>query len=247
MTDTRHTHRAPALPAEPPTAVPDVPPTHAAPPAAPGTAPDGRARLAVAQTPVHLPHDAADHTPGRAPEQVPGGTPAGPDRPAAGAAPAEHVRPAHDRPAHGAAPAHDVAARSTDAAAAPAGAMTKADPGPQAGAHTATHAGAHGAARPTPGGWLDRQRVEVIAAEWGAVQAGFVDDPAGAVTRADDLIGRTADQVAEAVAQRRAALRPMVDAAAKGSGGSGTGAGSTEELRLAMRDFRSVLDRLIAS
>ncbi|MFD9130654.1 hypothetical protein [Kitasatospora sp. NPDC059571] len=90
------------------------------------------------------------------------------------------------------------------------------------------------------GGWLEPHRVEVLAAEWSAVQAGFVDDPAGAVEQADELVGRVADLVADAVRARREGLH-----AGQGSP-AGTRSG-TEELRLALRDYRSVLDRLLAS
>jgi hypothetical protein len=90
------------------------------------------------------------------------------------------------------------------------------------------------------GGFLEPQRVEVLSAEWSAVQAGFVDDPAGAVEQADELVARAADLVAEAVRRRREGLRAGQEPAA----GHGTG---TEELRLALRDYRSVLDRLLAS
>jgi hypothetical protein len=90
------------------------------------------------------------------------------------------------------------------------------------------------------GSWLEPQRVEVLSAEWSAVQAGFVDDPAGAVEQADALVARAADLVTEAVRRRREGLRAGQD----GPAGRPTG---TEELRLALRDYRSVLDRLLAS
>ncbi|MEW1908726.1 hypothetical protein AB0442_09735 [Kitasatospora sp. NPDC085895] len=90
------------------------------------------------------------------------------------------------------------------------------------------------------GGWLDRQQVATVSAEWEAVQAGFVDDPADAVRRADELVARAADLVAEAVRRRREGLHTE----------PGTPAGpdaGTERLRLALRDYRGVLDRLLAS
>ncbi|MEV8093167.1 hypothetical protein [Kitasatospora sp. NPDC085879] len=90
------------------------------------------------------------------------------------------------------------------------------------------------------GGWLDPRQVATVSAEWDAVQAGFVDDPAEAVRQADELVARAAELVAEAVRRRREGLHTE----------PGTPAGpdaGTEELRLALRDYRGVLDRLLAS
>ncbi|WP_405010173.1 hypothetical protein [Kitasatospora sp. NBC_01539] len=90
------------------------------------------------------------------------------------------------------------------------------------------------------GGWLDPERVDVMSAEWEAVQSGFVDDPAGAVERADALVAKVADLVTEAVRRRRESLHAEE--------GAPVGTGSdTEELRLALRDYRTVLDRLLAA
>ncbi|WP_052391249.1 hypothetical protein [Streptomyces sp. NRRL B-24484] len=98
---------------------------------------------------------------------------------------------------------------------------------------------------PSPAGdgfgrWLDRQQVATVSAEWEAVQAGFVDDPADAVRRADALVARAADLVAEAVRRRREGLHTEPGTPAAPDAG-------TEELRLALRDYRGVLDRLLAS
>ncbi|WP_431682462.1 hypothetical protein [Kitasatospora sp. KL5] len=111
---------------------------------------------------------------------------------------------------------------------------------PRANASAADLAAPAAQAREALGNWLDPQQVETVSAEWEAVQAGFVDDPAEAVRRADELVERAADLVAEAVRRRREGLR------AEPGSPAGTRTG-TEELRLALRDYRTVLDRLLAS
>ncbi|MFJ9950371.1 hypothetical protein [Kitasatospora sp. NPDC091207] len=89
------------------------------------------------------------------------------------------------------------------------------------------------------GPWLDAQAVQEARADWERAQIAFVDDPAGSVAAADGLVGRTADLIAEAVRRRLEDLRegcrtPDQEAGAR-----------TEQLRLAMRDYRTVLDRLL--
>ncbi|WP_329500957.1 hypothetical protein [Kitasatospora herbaricolor] len=91
-----------------------------------------------------------------------------------------------------------------------------------------------------PGLWLETAQVQRLSAQWRAVQTGFVDDPRAAVEQADDLVGKAADLLAESVGENRRRLR--------GAGGPTEDSGiPTEELRLAMREYRTLLDRLLAS
>ncbi|WP_413809843.1 hypothetical protein [Streptomyces sp. OE57] len=69
--------------------------------------------------------------------------------------------------------------------------------------------------------------------------SGFVDSPRGAVEEADALLVEVAARLTDLLAERRATLRAAWhedDAASS----------ETEELRLAMRGYRNVLERLIS-
>ncbi|WP_051966287.1 hypothetical protein [Kitasatospora mediocidica] len=96
-----------------------------------------------------------------------------------------------------------------------------------------------------PAGWLDPEQVDRFRAQWHSIQAGFVDDPRQAVEQADALVAKSAELVAEAVAERRRRL----------GGGDGVDGGAavdesgarTEHLRLALRQYRTLLERLLAA
>ncbi|MCX5207962.1 hypothetical protein OG689_01275 [Kitasatospora sp. NBC_00240] len=91
-----------------------------------------------------------------------------------------------------------------------------------------------------PGPWLETAQVQRLSAQWRAVQTGFVDDPRAAVEQADALVGKAADLLAESVGENRRRLR--------GAGEQTEDSGiPTEELRLAMREYHTLLDRLLAS
>ncbi|GAA0980168.1 hypothetical protein [Streptomyces rhizosphaericus] len=69
--------------------------------------------------------------------------------------------------------------------------------------------------------------------------SGFVDSPRGAVEEADALLVEVANRLTDLLAERRATLRAAwheEDAVSS----------ETEELRLAMRGYRNVLERLIS-
>ncbi|MFJ9516647.1 hypothetical protein ACIRPK_00010 [Kitasatospora sp. NPDC101801] len=106
--------------------------------------------------------------------------------------------------------------------------------------------GTHGGARPVGaeavvGPWLGQKEVQGVREEWTGVQADFVDDPARAVAAAGELVERTAELTAEAVRLRLSKLR---DGSRQGADGTDDDAARTEHLRLAMREYRAVLDRL---
>ncbi|MFF4626537.1 hypothetical protein [Streptomyces griseorubiginosus] len=76
--------------------------------------------------------------------------------------------------------------------------------------------------------------------------AGFVDEPRSAVEEADHVLEEVAARFADAVKERRRTLRNSWQA---GDGGQGKGgaAGDTEQLRLALRDYRELTERLLHS
>ena len=74
-------------------------------------------------------------------------------------------------------------------------------------------------------------------ARWDAIQAGFVDEPRGAVEQADSLVAGTMKRLAEIFADERAKLEGQWD---RGDGVS------TEDLRLALRRYRSFFGRLLS-
>lgn len=74
-------------------------------------------------------------------------------------------------------------------------------------------------------------------ARWDTIQAGFVDDPRRVVEQADSLVEGTMKRLAEVFAEERAKLEGQWD--------QGDGV-STEDLRLALRHYRSFFSRLLA-
>jgi hypothetical protein len=72
---------------------------------------------------------------------------------------------------------------------------------------------------------------------WTDVQAGFVDDPRRAVESADGLVAEVIKNLAEAFSEERSGLERQWQQGEDVS---------TEELRLALRRYRSFFDRLLA-
>ena len=72
---------------------------------------------------------------------------------------------------------------------------------------------------------------------WTAVQTGFVDEPREAVHQADLLVAETIRRLAESFAREKSSLD---DAWSRG------GDISTEDLRQALRRYRSFFDRLLS-
>ena len=71
---------------------------------------------------------------------------------------------------------------------------------------------------------------------WAAIQSTFVDDPRGSVEAAADLVGETIDALVTAAKERETGLRGEWDH-------DGV---DTEDLRNTLRNYRGLLDRLIA-
>jgi len=78
---------------------------------------------------------------------------------------------------------------------------------------------------------------ENFRARWGDVQAGFVDEPRGAVQQADSLVAEVMKGLAETFANERTNL--------EGQWSRGDDV-STEDLRLALQRYRSFFDRLLS-
>lgn len=72
---------------------------------------------------------------------------------------------------------------------------------------------------------------------WDELQIGFVDDPQQAVRRADKLVGEVLNSLSETFANERSTLDAQL--------GQGDSA-STENLRVALRRYRSFFQRLLA-
>ena len=70
---------------------------------------------------------------------------------------------------------------------------------------------------------------------WDAVQRGFVDDPQGSVRAGDELVAQVIKSLAETFSGQRAALED-----------SRADQASTENLRLALRRYRSFFERLLS-
>jgi len=72
---------------------------------------------------------------------------------------------------------------------------------------------------------------------WDAVQISFVDDPRQAVRQADELVAQVMKSLAETFANERAKLGGQADQTDKAS---------TENLRVALRRYRSFFERLLS-
>ena len=72
---------------------------------------------------------------------------------------------------------------------------------------------------------------------WDAVQSSFVDDPRQAVQHGDELVAHVMKSLAETFSRERAKLEGQVNATDKAS---------TEDLRVALRRYRSFFERLLS-
>ena len=81
------------------------------------------------------------------------------------------------------------------------------------------------------------EELKNLRTRWDDIQAEFVDEPSRAVEQADRLVASTIQRLAESFANGRAHLEQQ--------GGRGDGV-STEDLRLALRRYRSFFHRLLS-
>jgi hypothetical protein len=72
---------------------------------------------------------------------------------------------------------------------------------------------------------------------WDAVQSSFVDDPRQSVRQGDELVAQVMKSLAETFSSERAKLEGEIDQTDKAS---------TEDLRVALRRYRSFFERLLS-
>ena len=84
---------------------------------------------------------------------------------------------------------------------------------------------------------FEQSALQDFRSRWGAIQTGFVDNPGGAVMQADELVAAVMKRLAEVFADERANLEQEW---AKRNDVS------TEDLRVAIRRYRSFFDRLLS-
>jgi hypothetical protein len=77
---------------------------------------------------------------------------------------------------------------------------------------------------------------EHLRSDWAAIQTGFVDEPRQCVEKADQLVGRVVQRLAESLSQERSTL--------EGPWSKGDDV-STEDLRVALQHYRSFFHRLL--
>jgi hypothetical protein len=78
---------------------------------------------------------------------------------------------------------------------------------------------------------------KAFRSRWDVVQRGFVDDPQEAVQAGDELVAQVIKSLAESFSEQRSALEGELNQ---------TDRSSTENLRLALRRYRSFFERLLA-
>jgi hypothetical protein len=84
---------------------------------------------------------------------------------------------------------------------------------------------------------LSGQEADELHRRWDMIQAGFVDEPRSAVEQADSLVAGTMKRLAEMFAEERSRLESQWD---RGDDVS------TEDLRIALRRYRSFFGRLLS-
>ena len=84
---------------------------------------------------------------------------------------------------------------------------------------------------------LPAEDADRMRAEWDSIQAGFVDEPRAAVEKADNLVAATMMRLTENFAEERSKLEGQWD---RGDDVS------TEDLRIALRRYRSFFQRLLS-
>jgi hypothetical protein len=83
---------------------------------------------------------------------------------------------------------------------------------------------------------FDEGEAEDFRTRWQDIQAGFVDDPRNSVAKADELVANVIKSIEETFATERSSLE---DQWSQGN------EASTEDLRIALKRYRSFFDQLI--
>ncbi|MGV9253989.1 hypothetical protein [Streptomyces sp. NPDC003697] len=112
--------------------------------------------------------------------------------------------------------------------------------GSEAGAGREAEAGLHDGTSSVP--LLARDECDAFGGRLRRAVTGFVDAPRGAVEEADRVVDELADRLAEALTRRRRTLREAWQSADSGTSATTP---DTERLRLALRDYRELADRLL--
>lgn len=82
-----------------------------------------------------------------------------------------------------------------------------------------------------------QETAEAFRSDWDAVQIGFVDDPRKAVQQADELVAKVMKSLAESFANQRSSIEADVGRNEQAD---------TENLRVALRRYRSFFERLLS-
>ena len=82
------------------------------------------------------------------------------------------------------------------------------------------------------------EEIDQLRPQWNTIQSKFIDEPRKSVEEADHLVASTIKRLADSFASERAKLE------ARWVGGGDV---STEDLRLALRRYRSFFDRLLSA
>jgi hypothetical protein len=115
--------------------------------------------------------------------------------------------------------------------ATPSATLGSASRGAAAGTATAM------AKEPEAGPLFSQEEARTLRARWDAIQVGFVDEPRRSVEEADSLVATAMKRLAEQFAEERSRLEGQWDRG---------GDVSTEDLRIALRRYRSFFGRLLA-
>ena len=89
----------------------------------------------------------------------------------------------------------------------------------------------------TPAQLFGNEELSGYRTRWSAIQTGFVDEPRRAVEEADTLVAELMKRLAEVFAEERRGLEAHWERSEQAS---------TEDLRIAMRRYRSFFERLLA-
>jgi hypothetical protein len=92
------------------------------------------------------------------------------------------------------------------------------------------------AREPEAGPLFSQEEARMLRARWDAIQVGFVDEPRRAVEEADSLVATAMKRLAEQFSEERSRLEGQWDRG---------GDVSTEDLRIALRRYRSFFGRLL--
>ena len=88
-----------------------------------------------------------------------------------------------------------------------------------------------------PDALLDEKQTQKLRTRWSEVQTGFVDEPRKAVEQADELVADAIKRLSQSFTDQRAQLETQWNSGSEAS---------TEDLRQALRRYRSFFDRLLS-